>query len=53
MTYDGTDADKPDGLPSRCHSFVRAGMIEFLSDCTHALRGQTVSIPDWPDGYSD
>src|SRR6478735_2170366 len=25
----------------RCHSFVRDGRIEFLSDCTHSLAGQT------------
>lgn len=31
-----------------CHSFVRAGHIEFLGDCTHALAGKTVPIPDWP-----
>lgn len=31
-----------------CHSFVRAGKIEFLGDCTHALKGQTVPLPDWP-----
>ena len=30
-----------------CHSFVAAGMIRFLSDCTHPLAGQTVEIPDW------
>ncbi|NMZ72988.1 hypothetical protein HBO32_07745 [Pseudomonas nitroreducens] len=29
----------------RCHSFVRDGRIEFLSDCTHALAGQTVDLP--------
>ncbi len=29
-----------------CHSFVRAGRIEFLSDCTHALAGQTIDLPD-------
>lgn len=28
-----------------CHSFVRDGQIEFLSDCTHALAGKTVSLP--------
>jgi len=33
-----------------CHSFVRAGQIEFLGDCTHALAGQIVPIPDWPRG---
>lgn len=36
-----------------CHSFVRDGQIEFLNDCTHALAGQTVPIPDWPADYHD
>jgi len=30
-----------------CHSFVTDGRIQFLSDCTHALAGQTVELPDW------
>lgn len=30
-----------------CHSFVRNGKIEFLGDCTHALAGKTVDIPEW------
>ena len=34
-------------VPS-CHFFVRNGHIQFLSDCTHALAGQTVDLPDWP-----
>lgn len=34
------------GRPS-CHSFVTDGRIQFLSDCTHALAGQTVDLPDW------
>lgn len=29
-----------------CHSFVRDGRIEFLGDCTHALAGQTVDLPE-------
>jgi hypothetical protein len=33
-----------------CHSFVRDGRIEFLGDCTHDLKGQTVDIPEWK-GY--
>jgi hypothetical protein len=37
--------DPPDGTPTVCHSFVRAGNIEFLTDCTHALAGQTVPLP--------
>lgn len=30
-----------------CHSFVRDGQIAFLSDCTHALAGQTVPLPEY------
>lgn len=33
-----------------CHSFLRAGRWQFLSDCTHELAGQTVAmkpLPDW------
>lgn len=30
-----------------CHSFVTNGRIQFLADCTHALAGQTVDIPNW------
>jgi hypothetical protein len=33
----------------RCHSFVRNGHIEFLSDSTHALAGQTVQLPPLPE----
>jgi len=36
-----------------CHSFVRAGRIEFLADCTHTLAGQTVALPPWPSNFSD
>lgn len=28
-----------------CHSFIRNGMIQFLSDCTHSLKSQTIPIP--------
>lgn len=34
---------RPDGF--RCHSFVTDGRIQFLSDCTHAIAGQTVPLP--------
>lgn len=30
----------------RCHSFVRNGRIEFLGDCSHAMAGQTVELPE-------
>lgn len=29
-----------------CHSFLKAGVFEFLGDCTHPLKGQSVPIPD-------
>jgi hypothetical protein len=32
-----------------CHSFIRDGQIQYLSDCTHALAGQTVDLPTWED----
>lgn len=35
---------------SVCHSFVTDGRIQFLSDCTHTLAGQTVDLPDIDDG---
>ena len=28
-----------------CHSWVKAGMVQFLGDSTHELRGQTVPLP--------
>lgn len=34
----------------RCHSFVRGGHWEFLSDCTHVLAGQRVPMVALPDG---
>jgi hypothetical protein len=33
----------------RCHSFITDGRIAFLSDCTHALAGQTVDLPEIPE----
>ena len=32
---------------SVCHSFVKDGQIQFLTDCTHKLAGQTVDLPEW------
>lgn len=39
--------EKINPVPFVCHSFVTDGKIQFLSDCTHELAGQTVEIPDW------
>ena len=54
------DRDNPTFSPSllvnehrphmRCHSFIKNGHIQFLSDCFHSLAGQTVVLPEWhPD----
>ncbi|RVG15059.1 ammonia monooxygenase [Sinorhizobium meliloti] len=49
VTYDGPDAGKDGAPPAICHSFVTDGSIQFLWDCTHALAGQTVDIPNWEE----
>lgn len=35
--------------PPRCHSFIRDGRIQFLGDCEHDLKGQTVDLPPIDD----
>lgn len=37
----------------RCHSFVTAGVIRFLADCSHRLAGQQVPMPPLPPVYQD
>lgn len=34
-----------------CHYFITNGQIVFCNDNPHALNGQTVELPDWPDHY--
>ncbi len=29
-----------------CHSFVTDGKIQFLGDCSHSLKNQTVDLPE-------
>lgn len=51
------DLNKPTVSPSilvgslghvrRCHSFIKDGNIQFLSDCEHELAGQTVELPEY------
>jgi len=47
---EGNTVLAPDGIHVKgaihilCHSFVRDGNIEFLSDCSHALAGKTVAL---------
>jgi hypothetical protein len=35
--------------PVVCHSFIRDGRIEYLSDSTHPLAGQTFDLPEIED----
>ncbi len=53
-TWDKRDqADFADLKCTVCHSFVTDGAIQFLSDCTHALAGQTVPLPAFPSDHAD
>lgn len=36
-------------MQPRCHSFIRDGKWQFLSDCGHALAGQTVDMVPIPE----
>lgn len=40
----------PNGPGTLCHSYVTDGQIKFLGDCTHALKDQTVDLPEVNDG---
>lgn len=36
-----------DGQPTDvCHSYVVAGRIQYLGDCTHSMRGKTADLPE-------
>ncbi len=39
------------GTPNICHSFLRAGVFEFLNDCAHSLAGKKVPMPDLPEWF--
>lgn len=39
--------EKLEPVPFVCHSVVTDGRIQFLGDCSHALAGQTVDLPDF------
>ena len=41
-------SDKLEGHIDVCHYFLHGGRIQFLGDCTHALKGQTIDLPDLP-----
>jgi hypothetical protein len=39
----GKDIELPKQI---CHSFITDGRIQFLNDCTHLLKGQTVDLAE-------
>ncbi|MDE2470536.1 MAG: ammonia monooxygenase [Bradyrhizobium sp.] len=45
------NGDPFDSVPYVCHFFVTNGRVQFLGDCTHALAGQTVDLPDLPEEW--
>lgn len=52
-SWDG-NAEKPTFNPSInivgiCHYIIHDGMIQFMEDSKHDLRGQTVPLPDLPE----
>ncbi len=47
-TFNAEHPDDPTSFKCfSCHSYVTDGKIAFLADCSHALAGKTVEIPDW------
>lgn len=47
-----------DHTPYVCHSFIgregaQPGQIRFLTDCTHALAGKTVDLPEFGEDCED
>jgi hypothetical protein len=37
---------KKKGFGSRCHSYLRNGIMTFLNDCTHDKKGQKIELPE-------
>ena len=49
-TYNKEHSDNPAPFKcSVCHSFVTDGKMQYLSDCTHELAGQTIELQDVED----
>jgi hypothetical protein len=48
-TYNRDNPDNGNGFKCGvCHSFIIDGNIQYLDDCTHELKGQTIPLPEWP-----
>jgi hypothetical protein len=54
IAFTGLDRATKQVVPKgRCHYFLRAGQLQFCGDCSHALAGQTVPLPEIPKPYQD
>ena len=42
---------KPGDPNHICHSYLHAGVWQFLSDCTHAMAGEKVPMVAFPENY--
>lgn len=42
----GDATDKANWPAYRCHTWINEGHAQFLDDCDHSLRGQTVALLD-------
>ncbi len=45
--------DPPELPPTTCHSWITDGRIQFFTDSTHSLKGQTVDLPEVPEVERD
>jgi hypothetical protein len=41
------------GESSVCHYILTAGVINYCGDCTHAMKGQSIRLPDLPAHLRD
>lgn len=48
LLYTGIVSPKTGKELGRCHLFLRAGVIEFLGDCSHELAGKRVPLGEAP-----
>jgi hypothetical protein len=35
----------------RCHSLIKDGQIQYLSDCSHDMANKTIEIPDFDEWF--
>lgn len=45
----GEPTDQANWAPFRCHTWITDGAAQYLDDCSHELRGQTVPLPEIKD----